>query len=449
MEQLVAGPGEHRQQADRRLARGDCRREDLTKAKIDLATFRGKIQTEPRLRDLVGPGRQGAQRVLTESWPIWTQMRPGSRASEESATGSRNSANWSIRPTSTTSSSPGWTSRATRTSRAAPRGEALALYAAPGSGNSWHSLRRRRACPQPEQAEVADGCYGLLLVLAEAEPTPEDGLRRLDEAAHLRPATMAWHLRRAACLARAGRSAEAKREQDAADRTKPATAFDHFLVGQERYKRGDLSAAISEFSAALELQPDQFWSQCLRSVCCLQLQQFSEAKTGLTASLQREPRLAWLFLLRGFSSYQLGVRARAYIQKLPSDEPALRAEAKLQLDAASADYRRAFELLDSQGGARLRFPLLVNQGLLRLERGEFGPAEADLNAASRLDASRLEPLLALAQVYLKQGKPDQAFDQFSRAIALKPDLAALYRGRADVQLARKNPTVAERSSALT
>ena len=71
-----------------------------------------------------------------------------------------------------------------------------------------------------------------------------------------------------------------------------------------------------------------------------------------------------------------------------------------------------------------------------------------MNAASRLDASRLEPLLALAQVHLKQGKPDQAFDQFSRAIALKPDLAALYRGRADVQLARKNPTAAERSSAL-
>ena len=135
-------------------------------------------------------------------------------------------------------------------------------------------------------------------------------------------------------------------------------------------------------------------------------------------------------------------------EKLPAEEQALRAEAQLQLDAASADYRRAFELLDPQAGADLRFPLLVNQGLLRLEREEFGPAEADLNAAIRLDASRLEAFLALAQVYLKQGKPDQAFDQLSRAIALKPDMAALYRGRADVQLARKNPTAAERASAL-
>ena len=326
--------------------------------------------------------------------------------------------------------------------------EALALYTAPGSGQSLALSAPSASLSALEQGEVSDGCYGLLLVLAEAEPTPEDGLRRLDEAAHLRPATMAWYLRQAACLARAGRAAEAKRAQDEADRTKAATAFDHFLVGQERYKRGDLSASISEFSAALELQPDQFWSQFLRSVCCLQLQQFSEAKTGLTASLQREPRMASLFLLRGFSSYQLGVRARAYIPKLPLDEQALRAEAELQLDAALADYRRASELLDSQGGALLRFPLLVNQGLLRLERGEFGPAEADLNAASRLDPSRLEPLLALAKVHLKQGKPDLAFEQFSRAIALKPGLAELYRGRADVQLARKDPTAAERSSAL-
>ena len=180
----------------------------------------------------------------------------------------------------------------------------------------------------------------------------------------------------------------------------------------------------------------------------MQLRQFTEAKTGFTACFQREPRPAWLFLLRGFSSYQLAAGARTLFDKLPADEQALRAEAKLQLDAASADYRRAFELLDPQAGDDLRYPLLVNQGLLRLEREEFGPAEADLVAAIGLDPSRFEAFPALAQVHLKQGKPDEAFDQYSRAIALKPGLAALYRGRADVQLARKNPTIAERASAL-
>src|SRR5262249_11329595 len=241
-----------------------------------------------------------------------------------------------------------------------------------------------------EQAEVRDGCYGLLLILAAAEPIPEDGLRRLDEAAQLRPATMAYQLRRATCLASAGRTDEAKRERDAADRTKPATAFDCFLIGQERYQRRDWSEAVRWFNRALELQPDQFWAQCLWSVSCLQLQQFSDAKTGFTACLKDESGQAWLFLLRGFSSYQLAVRARTLIEKLPLQEQALRAEAQLQLDAASHDYRRASELLDPQPGAELRYPLLVNRGVLELERKEFDRAEADLNAAIRLDARRFE-----------------------------------------------------------
>ena len=265
---------------------------------------------------------------------------------------------------------------------------ALALYAAPGSGDSWALDAPSASLSAPEQAEVADGCYGLLLSLAEAEPTPEEGLRRLDEAAHLRPATMAWHLRRAACLARAGRSAEAKREQDAADRTKPATAFDHFLVGQERYKRGDLSAAISAFSAALELQPDQFWSQFLRSVCCLQLQQFSEAKTGLTASLQREPRLAWLFLLRGFSSYQLGVRARAYIR-----EAAVRRAGPPRRGTAPA--RRRLGRL-SPGFRAPRFPGRRRSALPLARESGRAPARARRIRAcggrlERRDPARCEP----------------------------------------------------------
>ncbi len=64
-----------------------------------------------------------------------------------------------------------------------------------------------------EQTEVAASCYELLLILAAAEPSAEAGLHRLDEAARLRPATTAYHLRRATCLSRAGRESEAKHER--------------------------------------------------------------------------------------------------------------------------------------------------------------------------------------------------------------------------------------------
>ncbi len=413
---------------------------ELTKARSDLATFRGDIPDEPRLQNL--RARVDKELRVLEARESRLASERGQRDRLDNFRNLFKEAQMhDIRLNELDlASNQDFTRRAARA--------ALALYAAPGSGDSWALVAPSTILTESEQAEVAEACYGLLLSLAEAERTPEEGLRRLDEAARLRPATMAFHLRRAACLARAGREAEAKTERDAADQTKPAAAFDHFLIGQQRYERGHKSEAISAFSAALEVQPNHFWSQCLRSVCCLQLQQFSEAKTGLTGCLQRDDRQPWLFLLRGFCSYQLAFRARALIEKLPLEARALRAEAQLQLDAAAADYRRAFALLDPRAGADLRYPLLVNQGLLRLERGELGPAEADLVAAIGLDASRFEAFLAQAHVYLKQGKPDQAFDQLSRAIALKPEWAALYRARADVQLARKDPTRAERASAL-
>ena len=90
---------------------------------------------------------------------------------------------------------------------------ALELYAVAGSGDSWAQGPLPSSLSDRERAEIADGCYTLLLVMAEAEPTPDAGLRRLDQAARSRPPTRAYHLRRAACLARAGNVAAATQER--------------------------------------------------------------------------------------------------------------------------------------------------------------------------------------------------------------------------------------------
>jgi tetratricopeptide (TPR) repeat protein len=62
-----------------------------------------------------------------------------------------------------------------------------------------------------------------------------------------------------------------------------------------------------------------------------------------------------------------------------------------------------------------------------------------------------DPFLAhaeLAHVYQKQARPDEAIEQFTRAIALKPDWAPLYRGRAEVLQSRSDSTRAHRQAAL-
>ena len=309
---------------------------------------------------------------------------------------------------------------------------ALDVYAAPGAGDTWALGNFPETLPPPDRAVIAEGCYELLLVLSQAETTPERGLRRLDQASPLRPSpTRAYHLRRAACLERAGDGPAADRERHAADGRELTTALDHYLAGQERYERREPIAAIRHFDAALRLQPDHFWAQCLSAICWLQLRRPDAARAGFTACLRREPEFAWLYILRGFAS-SLG----------PAGSPP--EEARLRSDAAEADYRQAMDLLERKPNAELRYVLLVNRGLLRSQGGDWDAAAADLKAAIQLGDLQSLASTGLADVFRKQGRFDEAIEQFSRAIEHRPDWAALYRARADVVLESKTPTPALR-----
>src|SRR5262249_55089802 len=112
------------------------------------------------------------------------------------------------------------------------------------------------------------------------------------------------------------------------------------------------------------------------------------------------------------------------------------------------DYEYALKLLDQKPDNELRWVLLVNRGALFVQHERWDEAAADFAAATRLNDRRPEAFVGLARVYQHQEKFDRAIDQFSRAIAIKPDSAPLYRGRAEVDLTRKERTLAERTRAL-
>ena len=222
-----------------------------------------------------------------------------------------------------------------------------------------------------------------------------------------------------------------ERERGAAESLLPVTAFDQFLTGQERYEHGRWDEALRHFDAVLRHQPDHFWAQCLSAICFLQLQRPLEAKASLNACLNQERDFAWLYLLRGFASGQVGsIFARADgVAAQPSN---LLGKAEDHFVAAEEDYARALELLERKPVAELRYVLLVNRGLLRWQRRDLDRAVADLREAIRLDARLYQAHAGLAQVLRQQGKPDEAVEQFTQAITLRPDLAPLYRGRAGV-----------------
>ena len=310
------------------------------------------------------------------------------------------------------------------------------------------------ALSSEQQNEVKDGCYELLLVLAESTASQGPGqvaraLRALDSADRLRPGhTRAYFMRRASCLALAGDKGGADRQRVEAQRIRPETAFDYFLVGQQEYKKERYSDAIQDFAVALRKHPDHFWAKCLQAICYIQTHEYEGAKACLDGCLQTDPNFAWLYLLRGYASGQIATADLRLAKTSPGRDAVLRASADFAFGEAEADLHEAIERLKSSPGDDLQYVLLVNRGVIRLERGRLDQAAADFQDAIRLNNNPFLAHASLAQVYEKQGKTDLAIEQFTRAIELKPKWAPLYRGRAKVCQASGEKNAAHRAMAL-
>ena len=335
--------------------------------------------------------------------------------------------------------------------------DALATFSAGGEDDAWSLAPLPASYSSAEREEVVSGCYLMLMVLAEAVARPLPGedprhqavaaLRILERAAALRPPTRAYRIRRATCLERAGDAEAAHRERAEAERLEPTGAFDRFLLGQECYQRRDWTAALRHLDVAIEEQSDLFWAQCLSAICFLNSSPSrpGEAKAALTACLQQRSSFAWLYLLRGVAFGQMGGLELNAAARLPSRADALKAEAEAHFEAAEADFRKA---LDRGLVGDLRYALHMNRGVLRFQRLRLDEAVADFERAAALDPTRYHAFASLASALSKQGRRDEAIGPLDRAIALKPDLAALYRARALIRLDGGDPPSAAAEAAL-
>jgi tetratricopeptide (TPR) repeat protein len=430
-------------------------RDGLTRAELALSHFREKIRGEPRLADLLGRIDQTTIRMQDRLAQLKEAEDERSRDQHErlrvQAERERFRRFGEVR-TIVLFHDTQFTGLGLADNREAIRRgslAALALFAAPTADHSWALGALPSSLSRHEQAEIAEGCYELLLILATAEASPHEGLRRLDQATRLRPPTAAYHLRRAACLSAAGLQAAALEERRRAQALQPATAFDHFLIGREDYRQGDVRRALEHFNRALHLQPDHFWAHCLSALCLLQSREPIQARSRLNACLQEKRDFPWLYLLRGFASSQVAAALKDLAARSPGRGERYHDQAGLQLDEAEADYAKAQELLAWRPSDELQYALLVNRGVLALERGDFDKAAGLLEAAIRRDGRQFPAYVALAHVYTKQSKLEAAFGELSRAIALRPNLASLYRDRAQVHLARDRPSPAHRAAALS
>ena len=241
-----------------------------------------------------------------------------------------------------------------------------------------------------------------------------------------------------------------RRPSTSAARRKPCRSprpLDHFLIGKELYQRGEWAAALPHFDTALSRQPGTSGpTACRPSAAC---SSSGRSRPRPSSRLpQTEPGFAWLYELRGFASYQIAGLARAAAENLQAKGGTLRAEIELQLKAAEADYSRALELLDAAPTTSCGTPSWSTAGCSGSSAGSGTRRCADLQAAIRLDDRQWQAFEILAQVTSRQDKPDQAIEQFTRAIALRPDWAPLYRARARCEPGARSQTPAQRARAL-
>lgn len=253
------------------------------------------------------------------------------------------------------------------------------------------------------RSEVVEDCYGLLLIVAEAESQrpdlPSEGrcrtaLRILDRAGQLGLYPRAYHLRRAALLGRLGEREQARSETERAEAKLPESSLDYFLIGEENFRRGAWAAARANFNQALTTRPEHFWAQFFLAVCHLRLGEWEAARASFTACLARRNDFVWTYLFRGFASEKLGA-----------------------FQEAENDFANAFQL-DPDDEAR--YTLLLTRGVLRFQQKQLEQAADDFRSAIALKPDQYNAYANLAWVHLAHGDFAQAALQVEEARRLNP-----------------------------
>jgi tetratricopeptide (TPR) repeat protein/tRNA A-37 threonylcarbamoyl transferase component Bud32 len=295
-----------------------------------------------------------------------------------------------------------------------------------------------------EKTEITNGCYALLLMLAEIDSRRlprqsveehheqlRTALKLLDRADQLGVRTRAIHLRRVRYLTALGDGAGAARERERADALAAQVELDsqdHFLVGHELFSQGKLEQATQEFRRALQRNPNHFWTHYFLGICCVSSSKPDVAVAHLTICEGQKKGLIWIYLLRGFALGQLE-----------------------DYRAAEQDFNLA---LDMKPSPATLYVLYNNRGVMRVGRKETrAQGVEDLKKAARLSPRQHQAYASLAEAYRLDDKLDEAVKQLDLAVRvageqlrsgeLKPAaLALLYHSRARLNLQRSDRTAA-------
>ncbi len=171
----------------------------------------------------------------------------------------------------------------------------------------------------------------------------------------------------------------------------PRTAWEHCALGRTLLASGRLEEAAAAFTAALNLQPGDFWSNFYQGVCWSRLGRSDEALRSFAICVALSPTSAECFHNRALAYAALGRR-----------------------ELALQDYDRALKLNPSLRETSL------NRGVLHYRAEHYAQAEADLEHALRCGANSTQTHFALALVRSAQGDRAAALLHLDEVLRCQP-----------------------------
>ncbi len=196
-------------------------------------------------------------------------------------------------------------------------------------------------------------------------------------------------------------SAWAQSEESQPEKKEPSVKA-YLLVGDVYYSSGEYDAAMIAFRRALEKEPNNVYALYGLGRTQLKMHQFTAAIENLKRAIAIDGNYAPLYV----------ALAQAYTDRY------LYAEDK---DVAKKFLDQALLILDDAQRVDPNYHPIYNQrGLIYQYKGDLEKAEKAFKKAMEIATDDPVVRYNLAQVYLSQGRLDDAMDMLSQGVALDP-----------------------------
>jgi eukaryotic-like serine/threonine-protein kinase len=286
--------------------------------------------------------------------------------------------------------------------------KALAGYQVGKPGVNWLKAPAIRRLKRDEQLRLREEIAELLMLVSRAtitlkertrsEPQRrkalQDGVGRLTLAERIDPhPSPALYTDRARYFKALGEADRAAKDRRRAEKMKPQTARDLYLMGTSHLVEKDYQRAEAMLSRAVTIDSQRFWAWFTLGLCHFDQRRYLDAAGDFGVCTALAPEFAWPHLDRGLALSTAG-----------------------QLVAARASYDRALQANPRFAEAR------VNRGLVRLELNDPAGALEDLDRAIQL-GRKSDPaiLLARAESLARLGRRAEALAEFAETLRVRPD----------------------------